>query len=99
VKRVYIDRLTGGETAAQMREILMSSLQASKLFVITENQETATRFSRRSGRPGITESRRSSEGVNAPHERREWPDGSSSRGAYGGWEWARVSPSIPRSSA
>ncbi|HEV3334735.1 MAG TPA: hypothetical protein VG096_27295 [Bryobacteraceae bacterium] len=41
VKRVYVDRLTGGETAAQMREILISSLEGTKLFVVTENQERA----------------------------------------------------------
>jgi len=35
VKRVYVDRLTGGETAAQMRDLIISSLQGSKLFVLT----------------------------------------------------------------
>ena len=41
VKRVYVDRLTGGETAAQMRDLIISSLQGSKLFVLTENAERA----------------------------------------------------------
>jgi hypothetical protein len=41
IKRVYVDKLTGGETAAQMRELLISSLQGSKLFILTENQERA----------------------------------------------------------
>lgn len=41
VHRVYVDRLTGGETAAQMRDILISSLAATELFVLTENQERA----------------------------------------------------------
>ena len=41
VRRVYVDRLTGGETAAQMRDILISALEGSKLFVLTENQERA----------------------------------------------------------
>jgi hypothetical protein len=41
IRRVYVDRLTGGETAAQMRDILFSSLESSKLFVLTENQERA----------------------------------------------------------
>jgi len=41
IRRVYVDRLTGGETAAQMRDILLSSLESSKLFVLTENQERA----------------------------------------------------------
>ena len=41
IKRVYVDKLTGGETAAQMRDLLMSSLQGAKLFIVTENQERA----------------------------------------------------------
>ena|ERR1700680_1671697 len=41
VKRVYVDRLTGGETAAQMRELLIAALHNSKLFILTENQERA----------------------------------------------------------
>jgi hypothetical protein len=41
IKRVYVDKLTGGETAAQMRELLIASLQSAKLFVLTENQERA----------------------------------------------------------
>src|SRR3954466_12388116 len=41
IRRVYVDRLTGGETAAQMRDILISSLQGTKLFIVTENQERA----------------------------------------------------------
>jgi hypothetical protein len=46
VHRLFIDRLTGGETAAQMRDLLVSALQNSKLFVITENQERADCFLR-----------------------------------------------------
>ena len=46
VKRVYVDRLTGGETAAQMRDLIISSLHSSKLFVITENPERADAFLR-----------------------------------------------------
>ncbi len=41
IRRVYVDRLTGGETAAQMRDILLSSLESSNLFVLTENPERA----------------------------------------------------------
>jgi len=41
LRRVFVDRFSGGETAAQMRDMLISSLQNSKLFVITENQEKA----------------------------------------------------------
>ena len=41
VKRVYVDRLTGGETAAQMRDLIIASLHGAKLFVMTENPERA----------------------------------------------------------
>ncbi len=41
IRRVYVDRLTGGETAAQIRDILISSLAESDLFVVTENQDHA----------------------------------------------------------
>jgi hypothetical protein len=41
IRRVYVDRLTGGDTAAQMREILISTLEGAKLFVLTENSERA----------------------------------------------------------
>src|ERR1043166_6283765 len=46
VKRVYVDRLTGGETAAQMRDLIISSLQGSKLFILTENPDRADAFLR-----------------------------------------------------
>jgi hypothetical protein len=46
IKRVFVDRLTGGETAAQMRDLIITALQNSKLFVLTENQERADAFLR-----------------------------------------------------
>jgi len=41
IKRVYVDRLTGGETAAQMRDLIIASLNGAKLYVLTENPERA----------------------------------------------------------
>src|SRR5690554_5628540 len=41
IKRIYVDRLTGGETAAQMRDLIIDSLHGSKLYVLTENPERA----------------------------------------------------------
>ncbi len=65
VKRVYIDRLTGGDTALQLRDMLISALQSSKLFVITESQERADTFLRGSGEDLIfTDTFQSSEGIN-----------------------------------
>jgi hypothetical protein len=65
IKRVYIDKLTGGETAAQMRELLIASLQSAKLFILTENQERADVVMRGAAEDLIfTDSFSSSEGVN-----------------------------------
>jgi len=44
VKRIYVDKLTGGETAAQMRDLIIASLQNSKLFILTENPDRADAF-------------------------------------------------------
>ncbi len=40
-KRVFVDKFGGGETAAQIRDMVISGLQSSGLFVLTENQESA----------------------------------------------------------
>jgi hypothetical protein len=66
LKRVYVDRLTGGETAAQMRDIIIGSLQESKLFILTENQEKADAVLRGAAEDLVfTETHSSSDGVNA----------------------------------
>jgi hypothetical protein len=41
VKRVYVDQLGGGDTSDQMRDMIISALQESGLFTITENPERA----------------------------------------------------------
>jgi hypothetical protein len=65
IRRVYVDRLNGGETAVQMRDMIIGSLERSKLFVITENQERADAILRGSAEDLIfTDSFSASEGVN-----------------------------------
>ena len=65
VKRVYIDKLTGGETAAQMRELLITSLQGAKLFILTEKEERADLVMHGAAEDLIfTDSFSSSEGIN-----------------------------------
>jgi hypothetical protein len=65
IKRVFVDRLTGGETAAQMRDLIITALQNSKLFVLTENQERADAFIRGAAEDLIyTDQFKSSENVN-----------------------------------
>jgi hypothetical protein len=66
VHRIYVDRLTGGETAAQMREILISSLAASKLFVLTEKEERADAVLKGAAEDLVyTETHQSSDSINA----------------------------------
>ena len=66
VRRVYVDRMSGGETAEQMRDMLIGSLQRSRLFMITENQERADAVLRGSAEDLVfTEQHTSSDGINA----------------------------------
>lgn len=66
LKRVYVDRLTGGETAAQMRDILISSMAGARLFVLTENQERADAILRGAAEDLVfTETHQSSDNINA----------------------------------
>ncbi|HMD70948.1 MAG TPA: hypothetical protein VKF41_06365 [Bryobacteraceae bacterium] len=66
IRRVYVDRLTGGETAAQMRDILISSLAGAELFVVTEKEEKADAIIRGAAEDLVfTEVHSSSDGINA----------------------------------
>jgi hypothetical protein len=65
IKRVYVDRLTGGETAAQIRDLVISSLNGAKLFIITENQDHADMILRGAAEDLIfTDAFSSSDGIN-----------------------------------
>lgn len=41
VKRIYIESLTGGAAAAALRDLLISGLNGTKLFILTENPDRA----------------------------------------------------------
>ncbi|HEX8984280.1 MAG TPA: hypothetical protein VF767_02570 [Bryobacteraceae bacterium] len=65
VRRVYVDRLNGGETAAQFRDMIIGSLERSRLFAITENQERADAVLKGSAEDLVfTDSFVSNEGLN-----------------------------------
>lgn len=85
IRRVYIDRLTG-DGADQIRDMLMSSLQASKLFIVTENAERADAFLRGSaGEEIFNDTFQSSEGINVrANSGSSSGSGQSRRSAYGG---------------
>jgi hypothetical protein len=85
VHRVYVDRLTGGETAAQMRDILISCLDGSKLFILTENQERADAIMRGAAEDLVfTEVHNSSDSLNAHTNLGTGRNSGSTRGAYAG---------------
>jgi hypothetical protein len=66
VRRIFVDRLNGGETADQMRDKLISSLQNSRLFVVTENQDRADAYMRGSAEDLVfTEQHSTSDSINA----------------------------------
>lgn len=66
IRRVYVDRLTGGETAAQMRDILIGALEGAKLFIVTENQDRADMLLRGAAEDLVfTDTHTSSDSVNA----------------------------------
>ncbi len=46
IRRVFVDRFSGGETAMQMRDMILSGLQNTKLFMVTENADKADAFLR-----------------------------------------------------
>lgn len=40
VRRIFVDKLTG-ENAAQIRDLLLASVQAGRTFIVTENEDRA----------------------------------------------------------
>lgn len=66
VHRIYIDILTGGDDALQLRDLLMTSLQNSKQFIITEDEGRADATLKGAGSDDIfTDTFQSSDGINA----------------------------------
>jgi len=85
VRRVYVDRLTGGETAAQMREILISSLECARIFVVTENEGRADAVLRGGSEDLVfTDVHTSSDSLNAHANFGSGRSNSYSKGTYGG---------------
>ncbi|MEJ7608135.1 MAG: hypothetical protein WKF37_18185 [Bryobacteraceae bacterium] len=66
VRRIYVDRLVGDESAAQIRDMIINSLQATNLFVVTESAERADATLRGSAEDIIfADTFQSSDGINA----------------------------------
>ena len=85
IRRVFVDRLTGGETAAQMRDILISGLENTKLFILTENQDRADVVLKGAAEDLVfIESFSASDSINARVSAGTGRNSSRSTGPYGG---------------
>lgn len=66
VRRLYVEKLAGGDTAAHMRDMIVAALQLVKLYQITENLERADVVLRGSAEDLIfTDTFQTSEGLTA----------------------------------
>lgn len=66
IRRLYVEKLAGGDTAVQFRDMLIAALQASRLFIITENPDRADTVLRGSAEDLVfTDTFASSEGIQA----------------------------------
>lgn len=84
VKRLYVERLAGGETAVQIRDMLIGSLQATRLFVVTENAEKADTILRGSAEDLVfTDTFQSAEGIQGRSQIGSTRTSGSNRGGVG----------------
>lgn len=66
IRRLYVERLAGGETAVQFRDMLIGGLQNTRLFVLTENADRADTILKGSAEDLVfTDTYSSSEGITA----------------------------------
>jgi hypothetical protein len=66
IKRIHVDKLGGGEVANHIRDMIISSLQRTGRYVITENPDRADAFLRGSAEDMVfTDTFQSSDGINA----------------------------------
>jgi hypothetical protein len=66
IRRIYVDRLTGDQSAAQIRDMIINALQAAGPFTLTENIERADATLKGSAEDLVfTDTFQSSDGINA----------------------------------
>lgn len=74
IRRIHVEKLTGGETAHHVRDMVIASLQRSGLFQLTENPDKADAILRGSAEDLVfTDTFQSSESLNA-RVAAGWPD-------------------------
>ena len=66
IRRLYVEKLAGGDTAVQIRDMLIGALQGTRLFIVTENPEKADCVLKGSAEDLVfTDTFQSSEGIQA----------------------------------
>jgi hypothetical protein len=66
IRRIYVDKLGGGEVASHIRDMLISSLYRTGKFILTENPDRADAYLRGSAEDLVfTDVFQSSEGISA----------------------------------
>lgn len=81
VRRIHVEKMSGGETAQHIRDMVIASLQRSGLFALTENPDRADAILRGSAEDMVfTDTFQSSESVNG-RVSAGLPDGSSGTGS------------------
>lgn len=84
IRRVYVEKLSGGETAVQIRDMIIGALQSTRLFVVTENAEKADTVMKGSAEDLVfTDTFSSSEGVQARSQIGSSRTSGGSRGGLG----------------
>jgi hypothetical protein len=85
IKRVYVDALTGDDSAAAIRELLIASLQQSRLFVLTDNPDRADATLKGAANDTVfTDTFDSQEGLNARANSGSYTGTSTRSSGYGG---------------
>jgi hypothetical protein len=66
VRRIYVEKLAGDQSAVQIRDMIINTLQSSNVFVITENAERADATLKGSAEDLVfTDTFQSSDSINA----------------------------------
>ncbi|MGH9613656.1 MAG: hypothetical protein ACRD4P_11305 [Bryobacteraceae bacterium] len=53
VRRIYVDVLSGGESAVRLRDLIIASLEASKVFIVTEDEDRADAILKGAGKDDV----------------------------------------------
>ena len=84
IRRLYVEKLAGGDTAVQIRDMLIGALQASRLFLVTESPEKADCILKGSAEDLVfTDTFQSSEGIQARTQVGNTRSGGATRGGAG----------------